>query len=165
MILIGLGANLPSRAGDPVATLNAAMRALEQAGVAIRSRSRFYRSAPMPVSDQPWYVNAAIAVATDLSPRDLMMALHRIEADFGRVRLERNEPRSLDLDLLAYDDRVEIGAGGGPILPHPRLAERAFVLSPLRDIAPGWRHPVSGLTVEALIAALPPGQETTAVSG
>jgi 2-amino-4-hydroxy-6-hydroxymethyldihydropteridine diphosphokinase len=165
MILIGLGGNLPSRVGDPEATLRAAMRALEEAGVEIRARSRFYRSAPVPASDQPWYVNAAIAVATDLSPRDLLLLLHRIEANFGRVRLERNEPRSLDLDLLAYDDRVEIGATGGPILPHPRLSDRDFVLLPLRDIAPEWRHPVTGKTVDALIAALPPGQETTLVSG
>ena len=121
-------------------------------------RSRFYKSAPVPVSDQPWYVNAVASVATELPPRELLALLHRVEARFGRARRERNEARPLDLDLLAYNDRIEAGEGGGPILPHPRLHERGFVLLPLAEVAPGWRHPVSGKSVAELIAALPPGQ-------
>jgi len=158
MILIGLGSNLPSEAGGPRETIEAALHALGDAGIAVERRSRFYRTAPVPVSDQPWYVNAVAAVTTKLPPRDLLAALHRIEAQFGRVRRERNEARPLDLDLLAYDGRIESGENGGPILPHPRLHERAFVLLPLADIAPDWRHPISGKSVAELIAALPPGQ-------
>lgn len=163
MILIGLGGNLPSEYGDPTATLAAALPALEAQGVKVLRRSRFYTSAPVPASDQPWYVNAVAAVATALGPADLLALLHRIEADFGRQRRERNAARPLDLDLLAYDERVTSGEGGGPVLPHPRLQDRAFVLRPLAEIAPGWRHPASGRTVEELIASLPPAQTATPI--
>lgn len=157
MILVGLGANRSSAAGAPQATLEAALDALAAEGVRTLARSRWYRSAPVPPSEQPWYVNGVAAVATPLGPAELLALLHRIEARFGRVRRVRNEARSLDLDLLAYRDLVEPGAGG-PILPHPRLHERAFVLLPLREVAPGWRHPRLGASVEALVAALPPGE-------
>ena len=89
---------------------------------------------------------------TQLAPDALMATLHAIEQRFGRVRGERNAPRTLDLDILDYEGRVEAGP---PVLPHPRLDERAFVLVPLADIAPAWRHPVSGKSVAELIDALP----------
>jgi 2-amino-4-hydroxy-6-hydroxymethyldihydropteridine diphosphokinase len=157
MILIGLGGNLTGAAGTPAATIAAAIDAL---GPALRvvARSRDYRSAPVPISDQPWYVNAVVAVATELSPRELLAHLHRIEARFGRERREVNGARTLDLDLLAYDERVQAGDAAEPALPHPRLHQRAFVLLPLAEVAPGWRHPITGDTVEHLIAALPPDQ-------
>jgi 2-amino-4-hydroxy-6-hydroxymethyldihydropteridine diphosphokinase len=120
-------------------------------------RSRWYETAPVPVSDQPWYVNGVARIETDLEPAELLARLHAVEADFGRVRSIRNAPRLVDLDLLAYDDRV-IDGDGGLELPHPRLHERAFVLLPLADLAPGWRHPRMLRTVEELIAALPPDQ-------
>jgi 2-amino-4-hydroxy-6-hydroxymethyldihydropteridine diphosphokinase len=110
----------------------------------------------VPASDQPDYVNAVVAVTTPLPPGELLAALHRIEAAFGRVRTVRNAARRIDLDLLAYHDLVD--EVGPPILPHPRLAERAFVLCPLSDVAPGWTDPRSGRTVEELLRALPPGQ-------
>lgn len=155
MILIGLGANLPSAAGPPAATLAAALAALEAAGVAVERRSPCYRTAPLPASDQPWFVNAVASVATGLSPEALLALLHRIEAEFGRRRQALNEPRVLDLDLLDYQGLVRARA---PVLPHPRLHERGFVLLPLADIAPFWRHPASGAGLAELIAALPPGQ-------
>jgi 2-amino-4-hydroxy-6-hydroxymethyldihydropteridine diphosphokinase len=158
MILIGLGGNLPSNAGDPAATLAAALGALAAERVAVVTCSRRYRSAPVPVSDQPWYVNAVIAVETELAPRDLLALLHRIEARYGRERRQVNGARTLDLDLLAYDDRVAPGGEGEPILPHPRLHQRAFVLLPLAEIAPDWRHPTLGKSVVELIAVLPPEQ-------
>lgn len=156
MILIALGANLPHPIhGPPRATLEAALTALSARGVAVSRVSRFYRSAAVPASDQPWFVNAVAAVETALAPAALLAALHAVEKSFGRVRGERNAPRLLDLDLLAYDDRVDPGGDGQPALPHQRLHERGFVLVPLRDVAPGWRHPVLGRTVDELIAALP----------
>lgn len=157
MILIGLGANLPSAAGAPRATLEAALAELAAAGVAVERRSPWYRSAPVPAAadHQPWYVNGVAAVATSLGPVELLALLHRIEARFGRVRRRRNEARALDLDLLDYDGLTRQEA---PVLPHPRLHERAFVLLPLQDVAPGWRHPVSGKTVAELISSLPGGQ-------
>lgn len=155
MILIGLGANLPSLAGPPPATLAAALEALAAAGLAIERRSPWYRTAPLPAGDQPWYVNGIAAVATRLEPAEVLAALHRIEARFGRIRRRRNEPRPLDLDLIDYEGLVRPSA---PVLPHPRLHERAFVLLPLQDVAPDWRHPVSGAGLAELIARLPPGQ-------
>jgi 2-amino-4-hydroxy-6-hydroxymethyldihydropteridine diphosphokinase len=100
-------------------------------------------------------VNGVVAVETTLAPAALLEVLHAVEARFGRVRRERNAARVLDLDLLAYDERVS-AEGETPILPHPRLHERAFVLRPLAGIAPDWRHPRLGRTASALIADLPP---------
>jgi 2-amino-4-hydroxy-6-hydroxymethyldihydropteridine diphosphokinase len=156
LVLIGLGANLPSSFGQPPATLRAALDRLNAAGVETLHRSRFWHSAPVPTSDQPWYVNAVAAIATQLPPDRLLALLHEVEAEFGRVRGEVNAPRLIDLDLLAHGR--EIRDEGTPILPHPRLSQRAFVLLPLCDIAPDWRHPVTGKTAEQMTADLPPGQ-------
>ena len=155
-ILIGIGANLPSAAhGPPRATCEAALAALRARGLRVLRRSRWYESAPVPPSDQPWYVNGVARVETALPPPALLALLHDIERDFGRERREINAARVIDLDLLAYGDRVE---SGPPALPHPRLHERAFVLLPLAEVAPNWRHPATGRSVAALIAALAPDQ-------
>ena|SRR5689334_9558596 len=164
MILLGLGANLPSAEGGPRETLLAALRRLDEAGVRVLARSPWYRTAPVPVSDQPWYWNAVASVETDLPPDALLAVLHAIERNLGRVRGERNAARSCDLDILDYDGRVS-APGDSPVLPHPRLDQRGFVLLPLRDVAPGWRHPALGRPVEELIAALPPGEEARRADG
>lgn len=157
-IYIGLGANLPSHAGSPVATLEKAVADIAAAGIDIRRRSPWYESAPVPVAfDQPWYVNGVIEVATDLAPAALLVLLQGLEAASGRIRSVANAARPLDLDIIAYGDRIEREAA--PLLPHPRMQDRAFVLLPLQAIAPHWRHPASGLSVAELIAALPVGQE------
>lgn len=153
MILIALGANLPSPAGPPRATCEAAVAVLQAHGVALSARSPWYASAPVPASDQPWFVNGVIRVRTGLSPSELLALLHRVERAFGRRRTVRNAARPLDLDLLAYGKRAT--PGGRPALPHPRMADRRFVLFPLRDVAPGWRHPVTGEQVDTLLARLP----------
>jgi 2-amino-4-hydroxy-6-hydroxymethyldihydropteridine diphosphokinase len=154
MIFVGLGANLPHpRLGRPRQALEAALLALAAMGPLIVRRSRWYLSTPVPVSDQPWFVNAVIAIATERSPARLLSDLHDVERQFGRQRVERDEARVLDLDLLAYDD--EVCDDGAALLPHPRLTERAFVLLPLREVAPQWRHPLSGQCVGDLVAALP----------
>lgn len=164
MILLGLGANLPSAThGQPEATLAAALAALAAEGVTVDRLSPWYRSAPVPAGDQPWYVNGVAAVTTRLAPAELLELLHRVERRFGRVRRDRNEPRVLDLDLLDYDGLVQ--DSGQAVLPHPRLHERAFVLLPLRDVAPHWRHPILGRSVDKLVAALPPGQRVERLRG
>lgn len=154
MIIVALGGNLSHEVyGAPRKVIEAAFEALEARGLRIAARSRLYESAPVPASDQPDFVNAAARVETPLPPRELLRLLHAVEAAFGRVRQTRNEARTLDLDLLAYHD-LAVDADD-LVLPHPRLHERAFVLLPLQDVAPGWRHPVLGKTVEAMIEALP----------
>ena len=159
MILIGLGANLPGPGGKPPeATIRAGFDALDDAGIQVRVRSRLYRSAPVPASDQPWFVNAVVLVDTRLEPAALLAALHRIEARFGRTRRKRWEARILDLDLLAYGSLRQTGRNRarGLIVPHPRLHERAFVLLPLAEIAPDWRHPGTGAALSDMIEALDP---------
>lgn len=158
-IFVALGANLPSeRFGSPRRTLEAALTELERRGVTVIRRSRWYESAPVPRSDQPWYVNGVAEVRTALGPEALLALLHEVEQSFGRVRGARNAPRLIDLDLIAYGDLVRPGPEA-PVLPHPRAAERAFVLLPLAEIAPGWRLPGAGEPIEALVARLPGDQE------
>ena len=159
MILIALGANLPSPAGKPADTLNAALAAFAVRSITIERQSGFYRSAAWPNPHDPPFINAVAVVRTNLSPADLLATLHEVEAFFGRKRGEPNAPRALDLDILDYDGRIEQGP---PVLPHPRMEGRAFVLLPLRDVAPDWRHPVSGRTIAELVSALPPADITLA---
>ncbi len=156
MILVGLGANLPGPGGSPRATLEMALTALAARGLRVAARSRYYESAPVPPSGQPWYVNAVARLESALPPAEVLAALLAVEAELGRVRTVPNAARVVDLDLLAHGGRIERRAG--LVLPHPRLHERAFVLLPLAEVAPAWRHPVSGLSVSEMIAALPPGQ-------
>jgi len=160
MIVIAVGSNLVADGFQtPLATCEAAVaRLAAEPGIAILARSRWYESEPVPVSNQPWYVNGAICACSTLDPKALLERLHAIEASFGRVRRARNEPRPLDLDLIDHHGQIRGGGDdGGPILPHPRAHERAFVLLPLAEIVPGWHHPVSGAGVAELIAMLPPG--------
>lgn len=164
MILIALGGNLSSPAfGPPLNTLQAALAALAAKGVGVAALSRWYETEPVPVSDQPWFVNAVAAVETDLTPPALLAQLHEIEESFGRVRRERWEARIIDIDLLAYHDLVlpdvmswGKGGSGGLVIPHPRLHLRRFVLEPLLDVAPDWRHPVLKRSARDLLRHLAP---------
>ncbi|HEX4329752.1 MAG TPA: 2-amino-4-hydroxy-6-hydroxymethyldihydropteridine diphosphokinase, partial [Burkholderiales bacterium] len=116
MILIALGANLPSQAGPPAATLAAALASLQKRDVEIRAVSPFYRSSAWPDPNDPAFVNAVAQIGTSLQPLALMKLLHDVETDFGRKRSAPNAPRSLDIDLIDYDGRMEVGP---PALPHP----------------------------------------------
>ena len=133
----------------------AAAAQLPAIGAAIVARSPWYLSEPVPASDQPWFVNGVAEVATALPPAELLARLLALETRFGRERGARDAARTLDLDLLDYDGRK--CSTPDLVLPHPRLHERRFVLAPLCDIVPDWRHPRLGLTVAELLAGLPPG--------
>ena len=122
---------------------------------AVKNVSPFYETPAWPDPADPPFVNVAARIETGLSPAALMAALHGIEAGCGRVRRAKNAPRTLDLDLIAYGAQCSDGADGGPVLPHPRLESRAFVLAPLCDIAPDWRHPGTGKTARSMLEALP----------
>ena len=129
-ILLGFGGNL----GASIAAIEAALQRLEAGGVRITARSPFYSTPAWGKTDQPDFVNLCAAGKTALAPHDLLDVIRRIEAALGRERRERWGPRVIDIDILAYDDRVMDEPG--LTIPHPHLTERSFVLVPLLDIAP-----------------------------
>ncbi len=156
MIVLALGANLPGPAGPPAVTLAAALEVLAAEGVGIERVSRLYQSRPVPPSGQPDFRNAAAALRTERSPDALMDLLLGVEARLGRTRSQRWEARVIDLDLIDYHSFVTFSRDDrqGLVLPHPRAHDRAFVLDPLADLDPAWRHPILGATAMALRAGL-----------
>ena len=180
--LVAIGSNLASHSDSPIGVVQDAISSLRNLSSATIRRSRLYRTPAFPHGSGPDFVNAAVAFSTRLSARELLRALHGIEAAAGRMRPQRWAPRVLDLDLLALGDLVlpdsegfSRWAGLDPaaqqttapdelVLPHPRLHERAFVLIPLLEVAPDWVHPVLARSVRQLCASLPE-HETLQVVG
>ncbi len=141
---IALGANL----GDPVSTLNSAIEVLSKTpGMTVIARSSWYVTRPVG-PPQPDYINGCVVIETGIEPHEMLKILLEIENQFGRVREVRWGARTLDLDLLLYDDRVI--ESPNLEVPHPRMCSRAFVLVPLAEIAPDWTHPVSNCAIEPL---------------
>ena len=156
-----MGANLPAGSGTtPLATCREAANALRGIpGLRVAAVSAWYETDPVPPSGQPPYVNGVVRLEGRIDPADLLAALHAIEDGHGRTRGERNAARTLDLDVVAMDGPDGTGlvrAAPDPVVPHPRAHLRGFVLEPLRDVAPGWQHPVLHRSVEELLAELPP---------
>jgi len=176
--ILALGANLESAVGPPETTLAHAIRRLPDSGLPVLCESRLFATPAFPAGTGPNYVNSAVIVSSSETPETVLDILHRIEAEFGRARVQRWGQRCLDLDLIAAGDRVRPDPAGfrawadlppeaqrrrAPahlVLPHPRLQDRAFVLIPLLDIAPDWRHPVLGRTVREMARALPAAEKS-----
>jgi len=155
---VAIGGNLiPEGFKTLEEVMSEAMKALSEQGLTIAKCSQWYETAPVPVSDQPWFLNAVMAIETALTETELLALLHEVEANFGRVRNIRNEARILDLDLIDYDGLVR--DDDAITIPHPRMHLRAFVLLPIQDLAPQWCHPVSKVDVVTLIAEMPEGQD------
>ncbi len=169
MILVAVGANLSGADGcTPYQSCAQAVEALRRLpGLAVITVSRWYRSAPVPRSAQPDYVNGVVRLhaqpgLAEPDPARLLDALSAIEDRHGRQRSVVDAPRTLDLDIVAMGKRGGLLRNApDPVLPHPRAHERAFVLLPLRDVAPDWVHPASGRDLASLIASLPQAELST----
>ena len=156
--MIAIGGNLIPEGYDDISQVMAdALSEVKARGLHVTAMSKWYETAPVPISDQPWFLNAVFEVETNLSAHDLLALLHDIEANFGRVRLQRNEARILDLDVIDYDGQII--DDGKICLPHPRMHLRAFVLYPIADINADWHHPVFSKNVNSLIEEMPTGQD------
>jgi 2-amino-4-hydroxy-6-hydroxymethyldihydropteridine diphosphokinase len=153
-VFLGLGSNL----GDREATIEAALGLLAGRGFRVRLRSSLWLTAPVGGPPQGWFVNAVAGGETPLDPEALLEACLATERELGRVRAERNGPRTIDVDILFFGE--ERRDAPGLVLPHPRLHERRFVLAPLAEVAPELVHPTLGLTVAELLARCP---DTSAV--
>lgn len=149
-VVIALGSNLKGPFASTRELLEAALEPFVREGMTITHRSSWWRSDAWPDPSAPPFLNGAVIVQTELEPRETLAALHRIEAAFGRDRHTPNAPRTLDLDLIAYGR--DVGDFDGLVLPHPRAAERRFVMGPLAEIAPNWLHPVTGEQAKELAA-------------
>lgn len=172
-ILLAFGGNLPLEGEDPLTFIPRALSQLSVLGVEVVERSPFYKTPCFPAGAGPDYVNGALKCRSNFAPEKVLSVLHQVEAEFGRARTSRWAGRTLDLDLLAIGEKIfpdaqnaqhwidlplEVQKQQAPeqlILPHPRIQDRAFVLVPLRDVAPDWRHPILGKTVTEMCDALP----------
>lgn len=171
--LLALGSNMPSQFGTPIQTLNKAIVRLNRNPIHLCAVSRFFQTPSFPSGSGPDYINAAAVFKADCPSAEVLSLFHDVEQKFGRMRQGRWESRPLDVDLIAIDARVlpsttvwkrwrnlpmaqqVTEAPSELILPHPRWQDRGFVLAPLMDIAAGWKHPVTGLTVAQMFAQLP----------
>jgi len=156
-VVVALGSNLADGFASREALLEAALARFPQAGLPVISRSDWWSSAAWPDPAGPEYRNGIALVEANGDPQAVLQALLSIEAAFHRTRSAKNAPRTLDLDLIAYGRRV-IDAPD-LTLPHPRAHERLFVMGPLAQIAPAWRHPVSGKTAAELAASAMVGRD------
>ena len=171
MILVAIGSNVAGPWGTPRQTVEHALAELDRAPLRLVAASQLITTAPMGVHDQPDFVNAVASIETDLDAPQLLAHLHDLELAADRRRSRRWGPRTLDLDLIDHDGRIITEHDGVRtrhglmLLPHPGIAARAFVLGPIAEIAPGWRHPVSGESAAEMLARLGKGDAGGEING
>ena len=157
MLLLGLGSNLPSRFGDRFDNINLAISYLETYEIKVIKKSSFYESPSYPNKENPKFINVLIEVSTHLKPEDLASVLIFIEEKLERKRNKKNDPRTCDIDIIDYNGQIidfkykELNF----TVPHIKLTSRNFVLFPLQEILPKWRHPKTKETISTLILKLP----------
>ena len=152
-IIIGVGGNINSEDGiHPVEICNKAINSFHHYSIEVKKQSKWYNSEPIPKSDQPNFFNCVVIASTKLNEYDVLKFLHKIEAEFGRRRNKVNAPRSIDLDLIDYSNKVS--KNNKLIIPHPRAHLRKFVMGPLAEINPNWIHPILKVNVLDILKKL-----------
>ena len=152
-IIIGIGGNINSEKGiHPVETCNNAIRLFKDYSIKVTKKSNWYKSEPIPKSDQPNFFNCVVIARTLLNEYDVLKILHKIETEFGRKRNKINAARSIDLDLIDYSNKVLNNKN--LTIPHPRAHLRKFVMGPLAEINPDWIHPILKVNVLDILTKL-----------
>jgi 2-amino-4-hydroxy-6-hydroxymethyldihydropteridine diphosphokinase len=151
LVYLSLGSNV----GDRQTQLRDAQTRLGAAGE-VAVASSFYETEPVDFTEQPWFLNCAVALETSQTPQQLMSSILRIEADMGRRRIQKKGPRTIDIDILLFGETIVDSPD--LVIPHPAMHQRRFVLEPLAELAPDALHPVFKKTIRELLDALPPGQ-------
>ncbi len=163
MIYIGIGSNLNGKNNEtPLQNCKKALKEIKKE-VNISKVSSWYKSEPVPVSNQPWFVNTVIEISTNKSSLDLLKFILNIEENFGRIRVKKNEARIIDLDIIDYKKKI-IYKKNELITPHPRMHERSFVLFPLSELSPKWVHPIKKKGIQELINNLKDRQKILKIS-
>ena len=150
MIYLAIGSNLSGLNNEtPIQNCNLVLDTIKKE-LSVKKKSSWYKSQPIPVSNQSWYVNGVIEVETEKDPLELLNFLIDLEKSFGRIRNKKNESRIIDLDIIDYNQKV-LNINDKLIIPHPRMNERAFVLLPLYEINPFWTHPITNENISDLV--------------
>ena len=156
MIILSLGSNLPSKYGDRFDNLKLAMSFLEELGIIIDKRSSFYETLSHPNKNNPKFINMVISIKTNLSPTELISKLIHVEEKFDRKRDKKNEPRTCDIDIIDYNSEIlNLKFENLDLtIPHKEMRLRNFVLFPLQEILPNWKHPKTKEFIDTLIQRL-----------